>query len=118
MALPAENRDKVANIVGKQSDQFRELYRKLAMGLPGVHWQAAGRDIEQDMEAKTRVLHLRKLPAELAKRVDRYYEVRTTHLRLPSKEADEGAYWRAVAGHERLGTVLTEGEYLPPIEQR
>lgn len=110
MSLPAENRDKVANIVGKQLDQFRELYRRLALGLPGVHWETSGGEIEQDLEAKTRVLHLRKLPEELAKRVDRHYEVRTTQLKMPGKEADEGAYWRAVAGHERLGKVLTEGE--------
>lgn len=111
MSLPAENRDKVANIVGKQSEQFRDLYRKLALGLPGVRWESAGREIEQDVEAKTRVLHLRKLPEALAKRVDRYFEMRTTQLRLPAKEADEGAYWKAVAGHGKLGEILTEGGY-------
>lgn len=126
MSLPAENRDKVANIVGKQLEQFRELYRKLALGLPGVHWESAGREIEQDVEAKTRVLHLRKLPQTLANRVDRYFEVRTTQFSLPTKEADEGAYWKAIAGHESLGAVLTESEvspmencrYIDPLAQR
>ncbi|KAF8588558.1 Mmp37-domain-containing protein [Ramaria rubella] len=108
MALPAENRNKVANIVGKQLDQFRDLYRRLALGLPGVHWETAGREIEQDVEAKARALHLRKLPEGLARRVDRYYEVRATKLGIPEKEADEASYWRAVAGHERLSEVLTE----------
>jgi len=107
MALPAENRGKVANIVGKQQDQFRELYQRLALGLPGVRWAATG-EIEQDVDAKARVLHLRKLPHELAKRVDRWYEVRTEKIGMPGKEADEGAYWRAVAGDERLPEVLTE----------
>lgn len=108
MTLPTENRSKVANIVSKQPDQFRELYRRLALGLPGVKWDV-GREIEQDTDAKTRVLHLRKLPSELARRVDRWYEVRTHKLGMPGREADEGAYWRAVAGHGRLGKVLTEG---------
>jgi len=108
MTLPTENRSKVANIVSKQQDQFRELYRRLALGLPGVRWDV-GCEIEQDTDAKTRVLHLRKLPSELARRVDRWYEVRTHKLGMPGREADEGAYWRAVAGHGRLGKVLTEG---------
>ncbi len=38
MWLPAENRDKVGNIVRAQIAQFRDLYRRLALGLPGVHW--------------------------------------------------------------------------------
>lgn len=38
MWLPTENRGKVGNIVSAQSVQFRDLYRRLAVGLPGVNW--------------------------------------------------------------------------------
>ena len=46
MALPAENRSKVQNIVAKQSPQFKELYQRLVNGLPGVHWAAGSGLIE------------------------------------------------------------------------
>lgn len=46
MALPAENRGKVHNIVEAQSSQFRELYRRLAIGMPGVHWPEGKRVME------------------------------------------------------------------------
>jgi translocator assembly and maintenance protein 41 len=39
MWLPTENRGKIANIVHAQTGQFRDLYRRLAIGLPGVRWQ-------------------------------------------------------------------------------
>lgn len=110
MWLPAENRNKVANIVSKQADQFRELYRKLALGLPGVRWDAIGGSVEQDLDPKTRVLHLRKLPSELLSRVDRWYMLR---MDSPSKEADENAYWKAVAGDPRLGQVIADGKPNP-----
>ncbi|KAF8516321.1 mitochondrial matrix Mmp37-domain-containing protein [Hysterangium stoloniferum] len=108
MVLPAENRHKVSNIVSKQADQFRELYRRLAVGLPGVKWEAVGGGVEQEGDPKTRVLHLRKLPAELLDRVDRWYALRTEELGMPGKEADEAAYWVAMAGHARLGTVIMD----------
>ncbi|KIJ54144.1 hypothetical protein M422DRAFT_25103 [Sphaerobolus stellatus SS14] len=108
MALPAENRSKVSNIVSQQVDQFRELYRRLGVGLPGVRWDGPGAQIQQDLDPKTRVLHLRKLPAELARRVDGWYSMRTVDLEMPSKEADEDAYWKAIAGDPRLGKVLNE----------
>jgi translocator assembly and maintenance protein 41 len=38
MWLPTENRGKVGNIVKAQSPQFRDLYRRLAIGLPSVSW--------------------------------------------------------------------------------
>jgi len=93
-------------------DQFRELYWRLGAGLPGVRWDASGtgKEIEQDLEAKTRALHLRKLPNELMRRVDGWYSVRTADLGLPEKEADEEAYWKAVAADPKLGQVLTEGK--------
>ncbi|ELU44449.1 Mmp37 domain-containing protein [Rhizoctonia solani AG-1 IA] len=34
----AENPHKVRNIVNAQQEQFRELYHRLVVGLPGVHW--------------------------------------------------------------------------------
>jgi hypothetical protein len=34
----AENPNKVRNIVNAQQAQFRELYHRLVVGLPGVHW--------------------------------------------------------------------------------
>lgn len=47
MVVPgAENRGKVGNIVRAQSAQFRELYQRLANGLPGVHWAAGSSSIQ------------------------------------------------------------------------
>jgi translocator assembly and maintenance protein 41 len=47
MFIPGgENRGKVANIVSAQTAQFRELYQRLANGLPGVHWHAGSSTIE------------------------------------------------------------------------
>jgi hypothetical protein len=40
----AENPHKVRNIVNAQQGQFRELYHRLVVGLPGVHW--AGEKVE------------------------------------------------------------------------
>ncbi|GJJ13453.1 hypothetical protein Clacol_007707 [Clathrus columnatus] len=107
MWLPAENRNKLTNIVSKQVGQFRELYRRLALGLPGVQWNTIGGLIEQDLDPKTRVLHLRKLPSGLLTRVDRWYMLRMDN---PSKEADDSAYWKAVAGDPRLSHVITQGK--------
>ena len=42
----AENRNKVANIVQAQSTQFKELYHRLAVGLPGVHWPLSSTRIQ------------------------------------------------------------------------
>jgi translocator assembly and maintenance protein 41 len=120
MLLPIENRDKVRNIVMKQMEQFRELYRRLAVGLPGVHWgvtsaslmggsEMDGVMLEQDMDPKVRVMHLRKLPVGLAGPVDGWFAIRTAELGLPSKEADEEAYWKAIAGDGRLNSVIKNG---------
>jgi hypothetical protein len=40
----AENPHKIQNIVSAQQEQFRELYHRLALGLPGVHW--SGQNVE------------------------------------------------------------------------
>jgi hypothetical protein len=46
MLIPAESRDKIANIVRAQGPQFRELYQRLANGLLGVHWATGSSLIE------------------------------------------------------------------------
>jgi len=46
MTLPGENRNKVHNIAESQRAQFRELYGRLAGGMPGVHWPEGKRIIE------------------------------------------------------------------------
>lgn len=47
MSVPGgENRGKVANIVTAQAPQFRELYQRLANGLPGIHWRVGSSKIE------------------------------------------------------------------------
>lgn len=108
MMLPAENRGKVGNIVRKQAPQFRELYHRLVVGLPGVHWPAHSATIQQDVSAHTRSAHLKKLPSNLLAGVKRNYgELRPTL----SIEADEPAYWSQLAGDEKLPEVLTQGNY-------
>ncbi|KAG6335967.1 hypothetical protein ID866_3120 [Astraeus odoratus] len=103
MLLPAENRGKVANMVSRQEGQFRELYWRLAQGLPGVRWGVDAMKIEQDVSAHARAAHLKKLPQGLLVRV---------HERMagrgPSREADESAYWLRVASDEQMPTILHE----------
>ncbi|KAJ7644146.1 mitochondrial matrix Mmp37-domain-containing protein [Roridomyces roridus] len=103
MLLPAENRSKVANIVRNQGPQFKELYHRLVVGLPGVHWPAHLSAIQQDTTAHARAAHLRKLPSNLLTGVRNNYSSTT-----PSYEADESAYWIWLAGDERLPAVLGE----------
>ncbi|EPQ54609.1 Mmp37-domain-containing protein [Gloeophyllum trabeum ATCC 11539] len=103
MILPAENRNKVANIIRKQSPQFKELYHRLVVGLPGVHWPSHSSTIQQDVSPQARSAHLRKLPSNLLAGVERNYVARPD---LPSKAADEGVYWTKLAGDEGLPTVL------------
>ncbi|KAL4075142.1 mitochondrial matrix Mmp37-domain-containing protein [Scleroderma yunnanense] len=103
MLLPAENRGKISNIVTRQEEQFRELYWRLAHGLPGVRWAADASAVEQDISPHARAAHLKKLPQGLLCRV---------HERMagrgPAREADETAYWLRIAGDETLPTVLHE----------
>lgn len=120
MLLPAENRGKVGNIVRTQGPQFRELYRRLVTGLPGVHWpehdhahraMGTGR-IEQDTSALARSHHLKKLPVGLLKGVEDHY---TGHSGL-RKELDQSAYWVKLAGDEKLPDVMRAGELaFPPL---
>lgn len=105
MKLPAENRGKVGNIVRKQSPQFKELYHRLVVALPGVHWPNHSSTIQQDMTPLTRAMHLRKLPSHLLKNVTSHYAFSD----LPSKEHDESLYWSRLAGDERLAQVIQRG---------
>jgi translocator assembly and maintenance protein 41 len=106
MLLPAENRGKVGNIVRKQSPQFKELYHRLIVGLPGVHWPLDSSAIQQDISARARSAHLRKLPSNLLTRVKNTYSSTGTN---PELEADEAAYWMTLAGDAKLPQVLTQG---------
>lgn len=105
MVLPAENRSKVTNIVRKQAPQFRELYHRLALGLPGVHWSPSSSTIEQDVSPHARAALLKKLPSTLLSRVTTRYE----QSGAPPKEADESAFWVRVGGDEKLPEVIRTG---------
>ncbi len=100
MILPAENRNKVANIVSRQGSQFRELYYRLVVGLPGVRWRVGEGVIEQEDTAKARAAHLRKLPRNLLERLKNKY------VGLPE---DESTYWVQMAEDEKLPQTLMEG---------
>lgn len=106
MLLPAENRAKVDNIVRAQSPQFRELYHRLAVALPGVHWSPASSTIHQDVSPHARAAHLRKLPSHLLARVTAQY----ARPDLPPREADEGVYWARIAGDNGLADTIHRGE--------
>ncbi|KAH0586172.1 hypothetical protein H2248_007436 [Termitomyces sp. 'cryptogamus'] len=103
MWLPAENRGKVVNIVRKQGPQFKELYHRLAVGLPGVQWPATETMVRQDTSPTARAAHLRKLPWNLLKGVSERYP-RTSEL---STNVDD-ASWLELARDERLPQTLTE----------
>ncbi|KAG6830719.1 hypothetical protein H0H87_007306 [Tephrocybe sp. NHM501043] len=105
MWLPAENRGKVSNIVRKQGPQFKELYHRLAVGLPGVHWPVGETTIRQDTSALARVAHLRKLPSNLMQGVREHYS-RKSGVSIDA--ADESEFWLGLAGDEKLPQVLTE----------
>lgn len=105
MVLPAENRRKVGNIVRKQSPQFEELYHRLVVALPGVHWPSHSTNIQQDVSPQARSAHLRKLPSNLLARVTQHY----ADSNLPPRESDEQVYWSRMAGDEHLQSVLAKG---------
>jgi len=105
MMLPAENRGKVGNIVRKQGPQFKELYHRLVVALPGVHWQGHSTNIHQDVSPQARAAHFRKLPSNLLSHVTSHY---TCAGGLPAKESDESLYWSRMAGKEDLAPVLQQ----------
>ncbi|KAJ3722056.1 mitochondrial matrix Mmp37-domain-containing protein [Lentinula guzmanii] len=98
MILPAENRGKVGNIVKKQGSQFKELYHRLVVGLPGVHWPANTQYIQQDISPQARSLHLRKLPVNLIFHLKQRYGVQT--------KEEENQYWVRLAGDGELPEML------------
>ncbi|KAG9006507.1 Mitochondrial translocator assembly and maintenance protein 41 [Tulasnella sp. JGI-2019a] len=102
-AVPLENRNKVANIVEKQSDLFRELYWKLASGIQGVHWQQGSSVVQQDNDPKVRVLRLRRLPVTLLQAIERHYASQPSYSNLSS---DEGVFWLTVASDDTLTSVI------------
>ncbi|KAJ7250858.1 Mmp37-domain-containing protein [Mycena haematopus] len=104
MMLPAENRGKVANIVRNQAPQFKELYHRLVVGLPGVHWPAHLATIQQDTTPHARAAHLKKLPSNLLTGVRNSYD-RSSAGATPY-EADESAYWIRLAGDDKLPATL------------
>jgi len=107
MILPAENRGKVGNIVRKQGPQFKELYQRLVVGLPGTHWPTHQSEIQQDTSARARSFHLRKLPQNLRVRVQSSFAQRGTAQELMKE--DENTYWMKLAGDEEmLGNVVRE----------
>ncbi|KAG8859652.1 Mitochondrial translocator assembly and maintenance protein 41 [Serendipita sp. 411] len=106
MALPFENRSKISNIVNAQTLQFRELYHRLVVGLPGVEWAEGSNVIKQDASPQTRASHLRKLPSELRNRIDVRFAVKAG---IPSKESDEAGYWSRVAGDPSLPKAIQSG---------
>lgn len=107
MILPAENRGKVGNIVRKQGPQFKELYQRLVVGLPGTHWPTHQSEIQQDTSARARSFHLRKLPHNLLTRVQRRFAERGVSEELARE--DENAYWmRLAADEEVLKRVVRE----------
>ncbi|KAI0755010.1 Mmp37-domain-containing protein [Daedaleopsis nitida] len=104
MLLPAENRGKVGNIVRKQGEQFKELYHRLVVALPGVHWPAHTTTIQQDTSPQARAAHLRKLPSNLLTHVTDHYARRSPSI--PPREADEAVYWAKLAGDGALPSVI------------
>ncbi|KAF9267415.1 Mmp37-domain-containing protein [Marasmius fiardii PR-910] len=105
MILPTENRSKVGNIVRKQAPQFKELYHRLVIGLPGVHWPAHLSTIQQDTSPLARSAHMRKLPSGLLTRLERSLGSRPG---LPSREKEESLYWVKLAEDQNLGERLKQ----------
>lgn len=100
MLLPAENRGKVGNIVRSQGEQFKELYQRLLVGLPGTHWPAHLNEIKQDTSPHARTYHLRKLPQNLLLRVRSRYSEKGVSEELLKE--DENAYWLKLAADEGM----------------
>ncbi|KAF8895502.1 Mmp37-domain-containing protein [Infundibulicybe gibba] len=105
MLLPAENRGKVASIVARQAPHFADLYRRLALGLPSVHWPLDG-PVTQDNAPAARVKHIKKLPAHLLQGVRDNYARRGELDGLFQR--DEAAYWMRLAADERLPDVIQQ----------
>ncbi|KZV91205.1 Mmp37-domain-containing protein [Exidia glandulosa HHB12029] len=103
MRLPGENRSKVANIASAQGPQFKELYHRLAVGLPGVHWPLNSNRVQQDTSPTARAALVRKLPSTLRARVEATY---SRSADTPSKESDEAAFYARIGADAQLGPVV------------
>ncbi|KAF5369318.1 hypothetical protein D9758_002729 [Tetrapyrgos nigripes] len=104
MVLPAENRGKIGNIVRNQQPQFRELYHRLVVALPGVHWPSHSGLIKQDTSALARSAHLRKLPSNLLTKVTG----RFTEFQEMRKEDENGFWVKLAEDSSKLNGVLNE----------
>lgn len=101
MLLPAENRNKVGNIVQTQGPQFKELYYRLVTGLPGVDWKNHCTSIVQDTSPNARLAHLRKLPSGLLKGVA-----------SPPQNPEEAAeYWTKLSSRPDLASLIHGGKF-------
>lgn len=106
----AENPHKIQNIVSAQQEQFRELYHRLVVGLPGVHW--AGGNVEQDASPQARALLLRKLPSNLRVRIDTHYQSKdgSSSSAAPASPSsptrDENVFWHKVGAASDLTDVM------------
>jgi len=96
MLLPAENRNKVGNIVQKQGPQFKELYYRLVTGLPGVSWENHCTTIVQDTSPNARLAHLRKLPSGLLRGV----------ASPPHNAEVAGEYWAQLSARPDLAFMI------------
>lgn len=102
MLLPAENRNKVGNIVQKQGPQFKELYYRLVTGLPGVYWRNHCTSIVQDTSPSARLAHLRKLPSGLLK-----------GIASPPHDPEEAAeYWTRLSTRLDLASLVESGKLI------
>lgn len=101
MFLPAENRNKVGNIVQNQGPQFKELYYRLVTGLPGVHWENHCRSIVQDTSPNARLAHLRKLPSGLLKSV----------ASPPQHPEETAEYWAKLSARPDLTSLVQGGKF-------
>ena len=109
MSLPTENRGKIGNIVRKQGGQFKELYQRLVVGLPGTYWPAHQKEIQQDTSARARSHHLRKLPQGLRIRVQQRFAQEKGIGEELLKE-DENVYWMKLAMNEEVLKRIMYGE--------
>lgn len=102
----AENPHKIQNIVSAQQAQFRELYHRLALGLPGVHW--AGQNVEQDTSPQARAQLLRKLPSNLRTRIDTRYQSLggSASGDASSPSRDENVFWQKVGAAPDLTEAM------------
>jgi len=107
MWLPAENRGKVTNMVRKQGPQFKELYYRLVVGLPGVHWPSHSTMIQQDTTPQAKAAHLKKLPSNLLIKVKDNFGRSDPETRTLI-DADESAYWVRLAGDDKLPQIVEQ----------